>query len=851
MKNITSLTTALLILAVYCLTAASAYGQATIVIQNSDPGFSDPSDATPVGGNNGVTVGDQRRIAFEFAANIWGATLRSTRPIEVFATWETFSTCAANSGALASAGATSRARDFAGAIPGTWYGAALANALRGSDADVSTAEIRMRFNVNLGTPDCLSSLNWYYGLDTTQVSGRVNFVAVVLHELSHGLGFQTFTNRETGVQPDGFPSIYDRFLLDTTTGKTWPQMTDAERVASAINTGGLVWNGPNVKSNVPFVLSGGTPSLRINGPPAIAGSYSVGTAVFGPPLTSAGVTGNVIQALNSNACASLTNSVSGAIALVDRGDCPFVDKVKNAQNAGAVAVIVVNNESGILNMGGTDPAIVIPSVLITTADGNAIKAQLAGGVNATVLLDMSRFAGADSTGRPFMYTPSTLAGGSSVSHWDSSAFRNQLMEPNINSDLTHNVTAPHDLTFALFRDIGWLGASTITPLMQLSTANYSVSEDVGSITVTVSANGPIANGAVSYATSDTAGLSNCNLFQGKASSRCDYVQSIGTLRFNGESEKTISIPIVDDSYAEGDEEFTITLSSPAGASLGTKTVATIRIIDNDGGGGGANPLSDAAFFVRQHYLDFLNREPDSAGLNFWRNEIGSCGSDVQCIEVKQINVSAAFYLSIEFQQTGYLVYRMYKAAYGNMENAPVPLTLTLTQFLADTQAIGSGVIVNQGDWQQHLNNNKNAFADEFVRRHEFGQANATSMTAAAFVEKLFQNAGVTPSDADRQAAIAEFPGGESGSSGDLAARGRALRRVAENSILEQQEFNRAFVLMQYFGYLRRNPNEFPDGNFGGYNFWLNKLIQFNGNFLDAEMVKAFILAGEFRERFGP
>ena len=59
--------------------------------------------------------------------------------------------------------------------------------------------------------------------------------------------------------------------------------------------------------------------------------------------------------------------------------------------------------------------------------------------------------------------------------------------------------------------------------------------------------------------------------------------------------------------------------------------------------------------------------------------------------------------------------------------------------------------------------------------------------------------------------------------------------------------------MQYFGYLRRNPNDAsePGQNFDGYNFWLGKLNQFNGNFINAEMVKAFILAGEYRQLFGP
>jgi Tol biopolymer transport system component len=260
-----------------------------------------------------------------------------------------------------------------------------------------------------------------------------------------------------------------------------------------------------------------------------------------------------------------------------------------------------------------------------------------------------------------------------------------------------------------------------------------------------------------------------------------------------------------------------------------------------------NPIDCAEFFVRQHYHDFLNREPDAEGLAFWTNEIASCGSDQQCIEIKRINDSAAFYLSIEFQQTGYLVYRFYKASYGNVPGAPVPIRLG--EFLPDTKEIGQGVIVNQAGWETVLETNRQAFAAEFVQRPRFSSAYPTSITPAEFVDTLFTNAGVTPSESDRTATIDEF--GSAMTSGDAAARARALRRVAENSMLQQQEFNRAFVLMQYFGYLRRNPNDAPDSNYSGYDFWLNKLDSFNGNYLNAEMVKAFILSDEYRHRFGP
>jgi hypothetical protein len=261
-----------------------------------------------------------------------------------------------------------------------------------------------------------------------------------------------------------------------------------------------------------------------------------------------------------------------------------------------------------------------------------------------------------------------------------------------------------------------------------------------------------------------------------------------------------------------------------------------------------NQIDDAQFFVRQHYRDFLNREPDPDGLAFWTNEINLCGGEAQCVEVKSINDSASFFLSIEFQQTGYLVYRIYKASYGDLPNAPVPIKLD--EFLPDTQEIGKNVIVKQTGWEETLENNKQAFTAEFVQRQRFVSAYPTSLAPDAFVDALFTNAGVTPSDSDRALAIAEF--GAATNTTEVGARVRALRRIAENATLAQQEFNRAFVLMQYFGYLRRNPNDAPEAtlDFQGYKFWLNKLDSFNGNFIGAEMVKAFLSSSEYRRRFG-
>jgi len=300
-------------------------------------------------------------------------------------------------------------------------------------------------------------------------------------------------------------------------------------------------------------------------------------------------------------------------------------------------------------------------------------------------------------------------------------------------------------------------------------------------------------------------------------------------------------------YAEGAETFSITLSGPTSAALLSPAVATITINDNDSVNG-TNPADSAAFFVRQHYLDFLNREPDANGLAFWSNEITSCGSNQTCVELKRINVSAAFFLSIEFQETGYLAYRIYKSGFGNLLAPPgAPVPIKFADFLRDSQEISKGVQVGIGDWQGQLEANKQAYTLEFVQRPEFQTAYPGSMTADEFVTKLNANAGGVLSGSEKSALVAALTANPA----DQTLRANTLRAVAEDDDLRAFERSRAFVLMQYFGYLRRNPGDAPDGNFDGYNFWLGKLNQFNGNFIQAEMVKAFIAATEYRQRFGP
>jgi len=390
--------------------------------------------------------------------------------------------------------------------------------------------------------------------------------------------------------------------------------------------------------------------------------------------------------------------------------------------------------------------------------------------------------------------------------------------------------------------------NTAPTIIEFVNTNFALEERDADINVTIRRTGDTTGtSTVDYTTRDIAGAQPCSLFGApSASSRCDYITTLGTLRFGpGETQKTITIPIIDDSFPDGLESFWLDLSNPTGAILGSIDEQELKIGDNDGFPiPTTNPLDAVGFFVREHYIDFLNREPDAGGLAFWTNEITQCGVNVACNEIKHINVSAAFFLSIEFQETGYLVYRLHKSAFGNLPSAPVPITLN--RFLRDTQAIGQGVIVGIGDWQAQLETNKQGFTLAFVQRPEFLAAYPNTQSADQFVSQLDANAGGVLSLAEKTNLVSILSGAPS----DFTKRAQVVRAVAEDQDLKDMEFNKAFVLMQYFGYLRRNPNDAPDSNFSGFDFWLNKLNSFGGNFVQAEMVKAFISSIEFRQRFG-
>ncbi len=446
------LVAALLVSAVTVLPATSA----TIVVINADgagEGFSDPTPATPIGGNPGVTIGAQRFYVFQYAADLWAAILPSAVTIRITAQFNPL-TCTATGGVLGSAGPTGYQRDFPGApLAGHWYPYALASKLQGIDTSPGD-DISIQFNSSVGQPTCITS-GWYYGVDGAEGT-QIELLPVVLHEMGHGLGFLTPTSKTSGAYLNTFPSVYDHFLYDNTSGLHWDEMTSGQRLASVNTCTHLAWDGSAVMNYAPSFL-GDKPLLRVNSPASIDGDYAVGLATFGAPL-GAPLSGDVVLATDgdaypTNGCEPLVNDVNGKIALIDRGTCAFVVKVKYAQEAGAIAVVVADSVAGCppAGMGGADPTITIPSVRVTQADGALIRANLLAGVNVTMTLDPNLLAGADAAGRVLVYTPSVIASGSSVSHWDVSAEPNLLMEPATTSSLSSDV----DLAKWLFWDIGW------------------------------------------------------------------------------------------------------------------------------------------------------------------------------------------------------------------------------------------------------------------------------------------------------------------------------------------------------------------------------------------------------------
>jgi hypothetical protein len=459
--------------ALLCAVSATSHAARFVIVNGDEPGvgLNDTTAVAPVGGNSGTTLGAQRLIALNYVAGIWGRTLSGTnQTFEVLKSFVPFA-CDAEGGTLAAAGPFTIFRDFPSAkFTNTWYPGALANKLAGRDLDVDTneafPELIVFSNVNIGNANCIAG-GWYYGLDGKAPAGATDYVKTILHEFGHAVGFLSLANEETGALLENRPSVWEHFMYDNSVNKRWVDMTDAERVASAVNNQRLAWSGFRALIGAQQTLQTGTVLDIFIGDAQVGGFYPAGTFDFGPAEGSrraAGLLGVVEDTRAPGAgCNEFSAAQAGAIkrriALIQRGGCAFTQKVANAQKAGAVGVIIDNNNPlffGRPVAGLPDPAvnITIPSAFISQQDGARLRTAGSRFV-ATSFVEARRKLGTDLFGRPLLFTPSVLQSGSSVSHFDITATPNLLMEPYAQGDESITLRAPTDITLPLLQDIGW------------------------------------------------------------------------------------------------------------------------------------------------------------------------------------------------------------------------------------------------------------------------------------------------------------------------------------------------------------------------------------------------------------
>jgi hypothetical protein len=379
---------------------------------------------------------------------------------------------------------------------------------------------------------------------------------------------------------------------------------------------------------------------------------------------------------------------------------------------------------------------------------------------------------------------------------------------------------------------------------QFSQASFNVNEATPVVNVTVTRGGNTASAAtVNFATTDNFAV-QCNQNNGQASARCDFNTKGGTLQFAaGETSKNIPLSIVNDGFVEGNETFTLTLSNPTGMTLGAPATATITIVDNDATP--TNPFNDNPFFVRQQYLDFLFREPDAGGFADWMNVLTNCppnqgglGSDPAC---DRVHVSSGFFRSTEFGERGYWAYRFYHGTLGRRPN--------FGEFVPDMRRLSGNLTPAEEEAARA------AFVADFMQKAEFTAIYAgltDAAHAAQFIAKLEQTAGVTlpatnttlpgqPPQFGRQELIDKMATGQ-------FTAAQTLRAFIEQKVVFDAFFFRAFVAMQYFGYLLRDPED------AGYNDWVDVLTNGRGTIPPGDfrhLIFGFVWSVEYRQRFGP
>jgi hypothetical protein len=452
---------------------------------------------------------------------------------------------------------------------------------------------------------------------------------------------------------------------------------------------------------------------------------------------------------------------------------------------------------------------------ISTSDGKGL-----GGVTVALEGLESRTAVTDSNGN---YSFANILSGASVTLTPS--IKNYVLSPSKQTIVVDGNKSNVNFTAALLQSV-----------VQFSAASYQSNEGDAQATITIVRTGNTSvESSFTFSTVDEGGLASCLETGGAASFRCDYAEVVSMLTFApGETQKTITIPLIDDAHPERLETLKFRLlGEDDSTTLGTIHTASLVIADNDNAGA-PNPILSTPFFVRMQYLDFLSREPEAG--EPWSEVLNRCSNVNNNPACDRIHVSASFFNSPEFRLTGFYAFTHYRVAFGRRPD--------YDEIIPDMRNV-------TGTTAEETYQNRAALPVNFTERAEFKKL-YDALTDTAFVNTLLDRYGLqqitTPDPADpeggskvvltRADLIARL--GVSGA--QALTRAQVLRAVVESSEVGVAEFNRAFVAMQYYGYLRRSPEE------DGYQAWLKVINQDPNNI--RIMVNGFMNSTEYRLRFG-
>jgi hypothetical protein len=693
------------------------------------------------------------------------------------------------------------------------FSAANSNLISISDVDAGAAAVKVTLTATNGKLTLSSTSGLAFSVGTGTQNATMTFTGTItnINAALNGLIFSPTPGY------DGPASVQITTDDQGNTGSGGAQ-TDTDTISINVNKGGsIVFSSATYNAGE----GSGTVTITVNraggsfGTTKVDYATSNGTAIAGSDYTASSGTltfanGETTKTFTVPILEDALNEAPETVNLT----------LSNAQGSGDIGA--QSTATLTINDNDPPPSLSINDVSVTEGNSGTVNAVFTVTLSAisgqTVTVNYQTANGTATAPSDYTAIPSTLltfASGETTKTITVSVKGDTLAE--IDETFFINLSGSTNATVSDNQGVGTI-VSDDTPVVQFSSATYNVAEDGLHATITVNRLGDISKVAqVDYATSDPSGLKNCSDVAGNpgnASSRCDYATSVGTLRFAaGEGTKIVSIPIVNDVYVEGPEAFTITLSNSMGAELGSPSSAVVTIDDNDNGEV-ANPINDNAFFIRQLYIDFLGREPDPVGFQGWLTQLNNCAQDDQSCD--RIHIAEGFARSEEFAARGYFIYRAYHTALGRKPD--------YREFIPDMAKV-SGFLN-----AQELEANKQAFVNEFVTRNEF-RMKYDSLDNAGYVNSL------------EATALVSVPG-KQGLLDDLNAgrktRAEVLRAIMETEELKAKYVNEAFVVMEYFGFLRRDPD-------AAYQGWID---QFNHSNSYRLVIGGFVNSTEYSIRFG-